>query len=168
MIYDYLDSPIGRLLLVGDANGLARIEFDDARQGRCLRPEWQRGGAALDAALAQLAEYFDGRRLAFELALAPRGTAFQREVWQQLLQIPYGDTWSYGRIARRLERPEASRAVGAANGANPLPIVVPCHRVIGSNGALTGFGGGLPTKQWLLQHERRHAPVPALVLGEGA
>jgi methylated-DNA-[protein]-cysteine S-methyltransferase len=103
---------------------------------------------------AQLAEYFAGERRAFDLPLAPQGSGFQVEVWRALLRIPYGETCSYGDIARVVGRPAASRAVGAANGRNPIPIIVPCHRVIGSNGSLTGYGGGLPVKRWLLDHER--------------
>jgi len=102
----------------------------------------------------QLAEYFAGKRTRFELDLAPEGTAFQRRVWDALLEIPFGVTRSYGEIAHRIGRPAASRAVGAANGRNPIAIIIPCHRVIGSNGALTGFGGGLPAKTFLLKHER--------------
>jgi methylated-DNA-[protein]-cysteine S-methyltransferase len=102
----------------------------------------------------QLREYFSGRRTEFELPLAPQGTAFQRGVWRQLQEIPYGETISYGELAKRVGNPKASRAVGAANGQNPIPIVIPCHRVIGSNGKLTGFGGGLPTKEALLALER--------------
>jgi methylated-DNA-[protein]-cysteine S-methyltransferase len=164
MHYDYLETPIGRLLLAGNDNGLARIEFDDARQGGCIQPHWQRGAASLREPLDQLAAYFRGDLLDFQLPLAPQGTLFQLEVWACLARIPYAQTTSYGAIARELGRPAASRAVGAANGANPLPIVVPCHRVIGTNGTLTGFGGGLPVKRWLLEHERRHAPLPAFAL----
>lgn len=164
MHYDYLQTPIGRLLLVGDQAGLARIEFDDARQGRCIQPHWLHDAAPLRAAMQQLEAYFSGDLLDFELLLAPQGTPFQCEVWARLARIPYAQTTSYGAIARELGRPDASRAVGAANGANPLPIVVPCHRVVGANGTLTGFGGGLPLKQWLLEHERRHAPAPRFVL----
>ncbi len=107
----------------------------------------------LVAAAAQLAEYFAGARRAFELPLAPPGTAFQRLAWDALLAIPYGQTRSYGEQARAIGRPHASRAVGAANGANPIAIIIPCHRVIGASGQLTGYGGGLPTKRWLLAHE---------------
>jgi len=102
--------------------------------------------------------------LTFDVPLAPRGTEFQRSVWDELLRIPYGDTMSYIELARRLGNPNAMRAVGAANGANPIAIIVPCHRVIGHDGQLVGFGGGLPAKRWLLDHERRHAPVPPLEL----
>jgi len=162
--YDYLDTPIGRLLLAADEQGLRCIEFEDERQGRRIGPAWYRGRARLGNAIAQLQAYFAGDRHAFELELASEGTAFRHRVWDELVRIPYGETISYGELARRVGDPSASRAVGAANGANPLPIVVPCHRVIGANGKLTGFGGGLPTKQWLLEHERRHAPRPTLRL----
>jgi methylated-DNA-[protein]-cysteine S-methyltransferase len=113
--------------------------------------------AVLDRAADQLAEYFAGTRSAFDLALAPRGTEFQRSVWHALCAIPAGETRSYGELAHSLGRPLASRAVGAANGANPISIIVPCHRLIGSTGALTGYAGGLGTKRWLLAHERSHA-----------
>jgi methylated-DNA-[protein]-cysteine S-methyltransferase len=108
-------------------------------------------------ACAQLSDYFAGRLQAFALPLSPGGTAFQRAVWDELVRIPYGTTASYGGVAARVGRPRAVRAVGAANGRNPLAIIVPCHRVIGSDGGLTGYGGGLPTKRWLLAHELAHA-----------
>lgn len=162
--YDYLDTPIGRLLLAADDEGLRRIEFPRADQGACIGPGWRRSRARLGEAIVQLEAWFAGERIAFDLPLAPRGTDFRQRVWRELLRSPYGETLSYGELARRIGDPSASRAVGAANGANPLPIVVPCHRVIGANGKLTGFGGGLPTKQWLLAHERRHAPRVPLQL----
>jgi methylated-DNA-[protein]-cysteine S-methyltransferase len=105
----------------------------------------------------QLREYFAGTRTTFDVPLGPEGTEFQRGVWKTLEAIPYGETWSYGDVARRIGQPSASRAVGAANGRNPIAIIVPCHRVIGSSGALTGYGGGMPTKKWLLGHEQKHA-----------
>lgn len=162
--YDYLDTPIGRLLLAADDHGLRCIEFPRADQGARIGAHWRRSRARLGAAIAQLDAWFAGDLHAFDLALAAEGTAFRKAVWNELVRIPYGETISYGELARRVGDPSASRAVGAANGANPLPIVVPCHRVIGANGKLTGFGGGLPTKQWLLEHERRHAPRPSLRL----
>lgn len=155
MQYSHLDTPIGRLLIAGDDDGLRHVRFDQPGRDAVIEPHWQRGQTQLLAALEQLREYFAGRRRGFELALAPRGTPFRLAVWRQLARIPYGGTISYGELARRIGNPAASRAVGAANGANPLPIVVPCHRVIGADGRLTGFGGGLPAKQWLLQHEQR-------------
>jgi methylated-DNA-[protein]-cysteine S-methyltransferase len=162
--YDYLDTPIGRLLLAADDEGLRCIEFPRADQGARIGSHWRRSRARLGDAVAQLEAWFAGDLLAFDLALAAEGTAFRKAVWNELVRIPYGETISYGELARRVGDPSASRAVGAANGANPLPIVVPCHRVIGANGKLTGFGGGLPTKQWLLEHERRHAPRAPLQL----
>jgi methylated-DNA-[protein]-cysteine S-methyltransferase len=119
------------------------------------------GTGVLGAAAAQLTEYFAGQRRAFDLPLAPRGTAFQRSVWGALLAIRHGETRSYGELAQGLDRPSASRAVGAANGRNPISIIVPCHRVVGSTGELTGYAGGLAAKRWLLDHERAHAAPPA-------
>lgn len=155
MHYDHLDTPIGRLLLAADDAGLRHVRFDDARRDRVIAPDWRRGRAHLERAFEQLRAYFEGELHEFDLPLAAEGTAFRKAVWNELINIPYGETISYGELARRIRAPAASRAVGAANGANPLPIVVPCHRVIGASGKLTGFGGGLPTKQWLLEHERR-------------
>jgi methylated-DNA-[protein]-cysteine S-methyltransferase len=127
-------------------------------------PDAQHAPAKLRSVRHQLKEYFAGTRHAFDLPLHPHGTPFQLEVWGALLAIPYGETTSYGVIAQRIGRRNAVRAVGAANGANPLSIIVPCHRVIGSNGDLTGYGGGLPAKRWLLAHERKFAPRATLVL----
>ncbi|MBO9662093.1 methylated-DNA--[protein]-cysteine S-methyltransferase [Dokdonella sp.] len=164
MDYDYLETPIGRLLLVADEDGLRCVDFPNKDQDARIEQGWQRSRRFLGRVIEQLDAYFAGDLHVFDVALAPRGTAFRKSVWDELLRIPYGETISYGELARRIRQPQASRAVGAANGANPLPIIVPCHRVIGSSGKLTGFGGGLPTKQWLLEHERRHAPRPSLVL----
>lgn len=121
-----------------------------------MRPQkdWTRSSEPFEAAITQLREYFAGRRRGFDLPLAPAGTDFQRRVWRALTTIAYGETISYGELARRIGNPRASRAVGLANGANPLPIIVPCHRVIGASGALTGFGGGLPIKRTLLALEK--------------
>jgi methylated-DNA-[protein]-cysteine S-methyltransferase len=116
---------------------------------------WTRDDGALAALRTQLQEYFDGERTEFDLPLAPEGTSFQRKVWNALCEIPYGKTMSYGELARHIGQPGAARAVGLANGSNPLPIVVPCHRVIGADGSLTGFGGGIGRKRWLLSHEAR-------------
>jgi methylated-DNA-[protein]-cysteine S-methyltransferase len=163
--YDYLETPIGALLLAADEHGLRYVEFPRADQGTRIDAHWQRSRAHLVDVIEQLEAYFAGELHAFDLALAAEGTGFRKTVWDELVRIPYGETISYGELARRIGDPSASRAVGAANGANPLPVIVPCHRVIGANGKLTGFGGGLPTKQWLLQHERRHAPRRAFALG---
>ena len=153
MTYTFTDSPIGRLLLAGDDAGLRRIEFPEGRHPQEPQPGWREERARFSEALRQLDAYFAGRLRRFELPLAPQGTGFQRSVWEALCLIPYGETLSYGELARRLGKPGASRAVGLANGRNPLPIVIPCHRVVGSDGSLTGFGGGLPTKTKLLRLE---------------
>jgi len=153
LFYGFLPSPLGRLLLVADAGGLRRIDLPGGRRGSVPAPDWREDPRALVPAIRQLNDYFVGRSTTFDLALCPHGTPFQVQVWTALLQIPFGRTCSYGELARRIGRPTASRAVGAANGANPLPIVIPCHRVIGSDGSLTGFGGGLAAKRWLLRHE---------------
>lgn len=154
MNYCYLDTPIGELLLAGDDEALELIAFPGGKMRRDPAPEWRHDAKPFAKASIQLREYFDGNRKSFELKLKPHGTAFQLRVLQALQDIPYGTTASYGEIARRIGKPRASRAVGAANGRNPLPIVIPCHRVVGSNGELTGFGGGIETKKALLEHER--------------
>ncbi|MHB8812932.1 MAG: methylated-DNA--[protein]-cysteine S-methyltransferase [Steroidobacteraceae bacterium] len=148
-----IDSPIGRLLLAGDGKSLIQVGFQS--DPRPLHPAdgWIADAAVFRVAITQLDQYFACERRGFDLPLAPRGTDFQRRVWRLLTEIPYGKTISYGELARRIGNPSASRAVGLANGANPLPIVVPCHRVIGADGSLTGFGGGLPIKRKLLALE---------------
>ena len=151
ILHATLDSPVGPLLLAAGDDGLRLIEFGDPRHPTTPDADCREGdNAVLRSTRAQLREYFAGARRGFDLPLAPRGTAFQRRVWNALTAIPYGSTTSYGEIARRIGAPDAVRAVGAANGRNPLPIVVPCHRVIGADGSLTGFGGGLPAKRFLL------------------
>lgn len=153
MLCRRIDSPVGPLMLAADDSGLRHIEFRDNRHP-ADRVDWHGGDSeVLGAAEAQLREYFAGRRRAFDLPLAPQGTDFQLQVWQALARIPYGTTISYAQLAQRVGNASAMRAVGAANGRNPLPIVLPCHRVIGADGALTGFGGGLPTKEFLLRLE---------------
>ena len=154
MYYSHMDSPIGRLLLAGDEGGLRLISFPTGSRTRDVEPGWMENDAPFVEAKRQLVAYFAGELTEFDLPLAPEGTPFQLSVWQALRRIPYGKTVSYGAIAESIGRPSASRAVGAANGANPLPIVVPCHRVIGSTGKLTGFGGGLDTKAALLALEQ--------------
>ena len=156
--YSDLHTPIGILRLVGDEDSIDRIDLPN-RAASPPNPAWTPSNGDLPAALAearrQIDEYFAGARREFDLPLAVAGTEFQRRVWRELRRIPFGETVSYGELAARIGRPSASRAVGAANGRNPLPVVVPCHRVIGSDGRLTGFGGGLPTKQALLDLERK-------------
>jgi methylated-DNA-[protein]-cysteine S-methyltransferase len=158
MNYRYLDTPIGRLRLVSTGSRLAAIEFEHHHSEPGA--DNQATDAVLELAAAQLLEYFAGRRRQFELPLAAAGTAFQRQVWDALAAIPWGELRSYADIARAIERPTAVRAVGAANGRNPLPIVVPCHRVVGSNGSLTGFAGGLGIKRRLLELEGSLGGLP--------
>jgi methylated-DNA-[protein]-cysteine S-methyltransferase len=157
--YSYLDTPIGPLLLVGDDAGLRGVQFAGLPSAPAPPLAWTGDDAPFAAARSQLTQYFAGERAAFDLALAPTGTPFQLAAWAELRRIPYGEPASYREIAERLGRPTATRAVGAANGANPLPVVVPCHRVIGSDGSLTGFGGGLERKVWLLAHEGHAVPA---------
>jgi len=159
--YSYADSPVGRLLLAGDAATLQLIGFPAGSRAKQPAPGWQRDDGPFDEVRAQLDAYFAGTLTRFTLPLKFNGTDFQQRVWSALREIPYGGTTSYGALAASIGRPTASRAVGAANGANPLPIVVPCHRVIGAGGALTGFGGGIETKRFLLEHEAKHALADA-------
>lgn len=156
MYYCYLETPIGELLLAGDHDGLSMIGFPKGSMRREPEADWIFNEKQLAEARRQLREYFTGERREFDLPVRLSGTEFQVSVLQALQQIPYGETVSYGEIARRIGRPRAVRAVGAANGRNPVPIVVPCHRVIGSTGDLTGFGGGLDTKEALLRLEAEH------------
>jgi methylated-DNA-[protein]-cysteine S-methyltransferase len=153
MFYRYQESPIGRLLLVGDEAGLRQLLMDVPTEPWVIGEQWVPAETQLDNVCRQLDEYFAGRRQRFELRLAPLGTAFQRSVWHALLEIPFGQTWSYGQLAQHIGNPQAMRAVGAANGANPIAVIQPCHRVIGSNGSLTGFSGGLERKTLLLNLE---------------
>ena len=155
--YDELPTPIGRLRLVADTQGLREVWFETGRHRKSPNPEWIKAPERLVEPRRQLEEYFAGDRTQFDLILHPIGTPFQLAVWEELGRIPYGVTISYAELARRIGQPLAVRAVGAANGRNPIPIVLPCHRVIGSNGSLTGFGGGLPTKRFLLAMEDRVA-----------
>lgn len=156
MRYTTLPSPIGTLVLVGADGCLACIGFPAGKGAVTVGSDWRRDDAAFPDVRAQMGAYFGGCLTRFEVELAPRGTPFQLDVWRALTEIPPGETISYGELAQRIGRPRASRAVGAANGANPLPIVVPCHRVIGAGGALTGFAGGLDTKRFLLALEPGH------------
>lgn len=155
MFYTTMESPIGRLLLQSDGAALIGLYMDHPSSPPPGGGGWMQDGTVdpLPDAVQQLVEYFGGRRHKFELPLALGGTPFQRRVWSMLQEIPYGATWSYGELALRIDRPNASRAVGLANGRNPVSIVVPCHRVIGADGSLTGYGGGVERKRWLLLHE---------------
>jgi len=151
--HSHVESPIGTLLLTGDGLRLQEIVFP----GEDRRPKdgSEERAEPFREVARQLAAYFEGALKEFDLELAPQGTPFQLRVWEELQHIPYGETISYGELAQRIGNSSASRAVGAANGRNPIPIVIPCHRVIGAGGSLTGFGGGLETKRTLLELERR-------------
>lgn len=160
MRYSYLDSPIGTILLVGRPGVLTGLYVADHDNCPPVQAGWVEDDEALAEARAQLTEYFAGERTTFDLTLEMDGTPFQRQVWDALLKIPFGETWSYGELAAHLGRPGSARAVGAANGRNPISVVVPCHRVIGANGSLTGFGWGTPRKSWLLDHEQGAYQLP--------
>ncbi|MEO8670451.1 MAG: methylated-DNA--[protein]-cysteine S-methyltransferase [Tahibacter sp.] len=153
MWFDAFSSPVGKLVVAADDAGIRHILFDENRYDVPGRDAWRRDPIPVREAREQLLAYFAGDRREFDLLLNPVGTPFQVTVWDMLAQIPFGETWSYRDVALRIAMPTAVRAVGAANGRNPLPIVLPCHRVIGADGRLVGFGGGLPTKQFLLEHE---------------
>jgi methylated-DNA-[protein]-cysteine S-methyltransferase len=155
-----MESPIGELMLVSDGQALTRLEMEPHR----APADGVRDAEALRAAEEQLESYFAGELTEFDLALAPRGSAFQLGVWRALLEIPYGETASYGEIAAAVGRPDAVRAVGTTNGRNPIALIVPCHRVIGADGTLVGYGGGLPRKRLLLELEAAHA-APRLWTG---
>lgn len=157
--YVEIESPIGQLTITTDGAAVTGLYMESHRHGPVNRDRWTFDShdeqRALRLARVQLNEYFEGRRIKFELPLGAVGTAVQKNVWSALSDIPYGETRTYGEIAKIIGNPKASRAVGAANGRNPISIIVPCHRVIGSDGSLTGFGGGIERKQWLLAHEAR-------------
>lgn len=146
-------SPIGRLLLVGDERALHGLYMLDGPKPRAIDPTWTLDAAPFAALIAQLGEYFAGERTAFDVDVELHGTSFQQRVWNALREIPYGQTISYGELALRIDQPSAVRAVGLANGRNPVSVIVPCHRVIGANGTLTGYGGGVERKRLLLDLE---------------
>ena len=150
-----IGSPVGPLLLAADHAGLRQIIFMNGRNRAQPDPAWTPDSSGFAETTRQLRAYFAGELEQFDLPLVPEGTPFQLQVWHKLCEIPYGETISYGELARRIGNSKASRAVGLANGSNPIPIIIPCHRVIGSNGKLTGYGGGLPIKEKLLALERR-------------
>jgi methylated-DNA-[protein]-cysteine S-methyltransferase len=153
MKYTWMASPVGRLLLAGDEAGLRSVSFATSHRADVVREDWVEDRVALRDVERQLRDYFAGALREFDLELAPAGTEFQLRVWRELRAIPYGETISYGELAKRVGNVKASRAVGLANGSNPIAIIVPCHRVIGSDGSLTGFGGGLRNKEILLELE---------------
>jgi methylated-DNA-[protein]-cysteine S-methyltransferase len=173
-VYEVVASAVGPLLLTADESGLTRVWFDKGGDSHVPQDGWVRLEHAvrgseptrtIRAARTQLDEYFTGRRTRFHLPLAPVGTPFQRRVWAALADIPFGATISYLELARTVGDERAVRAVGGANGKNPLPIVLPCHRVIGADGSLTGFGGGIERKRWLLEHEGAISGISPLSLG---
>jgi len=154
LFYTSMDSPIGELLLLGDDHALHGLYMQEGRKPVEIAPQWERSAAPFTDVQEQLREYFAGERVVFRTPLAMDGTRFERRVWRALIDIHYGETVSYGEIAKRIDQPSAARAVGLANGRNPIAVIVPCHRVIGANGTLTGYGGGLERKQLLLELER--------------
>jgi methylated-DNA-[protein]-cysteine S-methyltransferase len=160
--YTVLDTPLGAMPCARDDVGITTLLLPEGRGRGEPAAGWTRDDRAFADVRAQLAEYFAGARTSFELPLHLLGTAFQRRVWDRLVAIPYGETTSYGALAAELGLPGAARAVGLANGQNPVPVIVPCHRVIGANGSLTGYGGGLPAKRWLLGHEASRTGLFAL------
>jgi methylated-DNA-[protein]-cysteine S-methyltransferase len=168
-IFTTIASPLGRLLAVSDGQSLTHLDMQGGRRPRGISPSWRADDTAFGSLRAQLEEYFAGDRRTFDLALAPAGNAFELRVWAALVQIPYGETASYGEIAQRIGAPGAARAVGLANGRNPIAVIIPCHRVIGSNGSLTGYGGGLDRKRLLLDLESGVLPLaPATPLARAA
>ncbi|MEW6126868.1 MAG: methylated-DNA--[protein]-cysteine S-methyltransferase [Acidobacteriota bacterium] len=152
--YTLIDSPVGKILIAGTSETLTQVWFLEGKHPVKIPTEWQADDHLFKEAIAQLDAYFERKLFTFDLPLRLEGTPFQIEVWNALKEIPYGKTISYGELARRIDRPKAVRAVGAANGQNPISIIVPCHRVIGSNGSLTGYGGGLKNKEALLALEQ--------------
>lgn len=155
MQYTYVNSPVGRLLIAGDEAGIRMIAFPKNGAAHPAPAGGRESRRAFDPAIRQLEAYFSGELTEFDLPLAPKTTPFQGRVLAELVKVPFGTTVSYGELARRVGNPQAARAVGMANGRNPVPIIVPCHRVIGTNGELTGFGGGLEAKRWLLNMEQK-------------
>jgi methylated-DNA-[protein]-cysteine S-methyltransferase len=159
LLYTTIDSPIGELLLLGDGEHLHGLYMQGGRKPIAIAPAWERAEATFAALTTQLEEYFGGRRETFDVPLRMHGTLFERRVWSALREIPYGETTSYGELASRIGQPTGARAVGLANGRNPVAVIVPCHRVIGADGSLTGYGGGLERKRILLELERGQAQL---------
>jgi methylated-DNA-[protein]-cysteine S-methyltransferase len=159
--YTTVDSPIGELLLVGDEHGLRRLDMQQGRRPTAIDAQWLRSAEPFEEVEHQLAEYFGGARRTFEIPLSLAGRDFELRVWDALCEIPYGETTSYGAIARRIGAPDAARGVGVANARNPIAVIVPCHRVIGADGTLTGYGGGLERKRLLLDLEAGVLPLVA-------
>lgn len=162
VLFTEIVSPLGALLATRDAGGITGLYLPTGKNAVVAKDSWVRDDGAFDDLRMQLGEYFSGTRTQFVLPLNPHGTAFQQRVWLALREIPYGETVSYGATAAAIGTPTASRAVGLANGQNPISIVVPCHRVVGASGSLVGYGGGLEAKRWLLAHEASHAGLFAV------
>jgi methylated-DNA-[protein]-cysteine S-methyltransferase len=165
--YCYYQSPLGKLLLIGNEGILEALHFPNAPEQEAIGADWQYDETVFNEVLQQLAEYFAGKRQVFDLKIIPKGTDFQKSVWQELQKIPFGKTASYGEIAERIGNPKACRAVGMANNKNPIPIIVPCHRVIGKNGSLIGFGGGLDLKRQLLNLENGSSSLFPVCISTG-
>jgi methylated-DNA-[protein]-cysteine S-methyltransferase len=163
--YTRIDSPVGKLLLAADAQGLRLVSFESGKRAAPVQPEWKEDKAPFAEVIRQLHAYFGGELREFDLPMAAEGSEFQLRVWNGLRTIPYGETISYAQLAQKIGNPQAVRAVGLANGCNPIPIIVPCHRVIGSNGSLTGFGGGLANKKILLDLESRQLSLLLTIFG---
>jgi methylated-DNA-[protein]-cysteine S-methyltransferase len=159
-LYDVFESPIGEFLLVGNERTLHGLYMDAGHRPADIRERLNQSPEHFSLAREQLGEYFAGERTEFDLAIEMHGTPFQLEVWSALIKIPYGQTTNYGELARRIGKPAAARAVGLANGRNPISVIVPCHRVIGAAGALTGYGGGIERKRMLLELEQGQATMP--------
>lgn len=163
IFYTFMTSPVGKFLVAGSNHVLHRTAFSESEQFDIL-PEWVEDAAQLDYAIDPLQAYFDGETIEFDLALKMHGSDFQIAVWKALMEVPYGQTASYGDIAHRLGKPGASRAVGGANNSNHIPIIIPCHRIIGADGSMTGFGGGMENKKILLKLEGIYTPPEQLAL----
>jgi methylated-DNA-[protein]-cysteine S-methyltransferase len=158
--YRVVDSPIGELMLSGDDGVLRGLAFMDSDRAPSVNEAWVRDESAFGDVATQLEAYFNGELTRFDLKLASGGTPFQQRVWSALQEIPYGTTTTYGRLAEQLGDPKSVRAVGLANGRNPIAIIIPCHRVIGADGGLVGYGGGMTRKRWLLAHEAGEGRLP--------
>ncbi len=166
--YSHLDTPLGTMIVTGDGRFVTGLYMPQHKRRSCRDAAWQQSNAPFAAVSAQLADYFAGKRQTFDIPIKLAGTPFQLSVWQELVKIPFATTISYAELAKRLGRPTASRAVGHANARNPVSILVPCHRVIGANGQLTGYAGGVATKRWLLDLERGAHVVPRCCGGPSA
>ena len=158
--YTYIDSPVGRISIQGDGHFVTGLFMSRHKGWKGLDASWQQSDESFTTVREQLAEYFAGERQQFDVPLKLAGTPFQQRVWQELARIPFGMTITYSQLAERIGKPSATRAVGNANGRNPVSIIVPCHRVIGADGTLTGYGGGIDNKEWLIAWERSAATQP--------